>query len=209
MNSRTPVKTSDKSLLLQKALRLEYVTVGWNIVEAFVAVGAGIIAHSIALVGFGLDSVIEVTAAATIIWRLRQQDPDAEPAAEKRALRVVGVTFFLLAIYVAIESGKTLWFKEEPRLSWMGIIITAISAVLMPGLAWLKRRTALELGSRAFAADAAETKICGYLSLIVLAGLALNALWGWWWADPVAGLIMVAFLINEGREAWEGSDCGC
>lgn len=200
-------RVMDKEHLIKKALWLEYVTAGWNIVEGIIAVAGGITAGSIALIGFGLDSFIEVTAAGALIWRLKKNEPEEESAAEKKALRIVAVTFFLLAIYVGIESGKALLFREAPKKSLIGIALTAVSVVVMPFLAFAKRGVAKELKSRALAADSAETLICSMLSAVVLIGLALNTLLGWWWADPVAGLVMVGFLVKEGREAWEGAHC--
>ena len=199
----------DRPTALRKALWLEYLTVGWNVFEGFIAIGAGIVSGSIALVGFGLDSFIEVASAVALIWRLRKKSPEEETSAEKRALKIVAITFFLLAAYVAVESGKNLLYKEIPNASIVGIVLTALSAMLMPALAFAKRKVARELNSEALAADSTESFVCSLLSVIVLVGLALNALWGWWWADPVAGLLMVVFLIKEGREAWEGEGCGC
>jgi divalent metal cation (Fe/Co/Zn/Cd) transporter len=200
--------TADRSVLVRKALNYEYVLVGWNVLEACIAVAAGVMAGSVALVGFGLDSIIEVTSAGTLIWRLKKygsKDAGVESRAEKRALRIVGVTFLLLAAYVTFESAKTLWLKEEPRESKVGIALSILSAIVMPSLGLAKRKIARQLGSKALEADAMETMICAYLSVILLVGLGLNALFGWWWADPVAGLLMVVLIVKEGWEAWEES----
>lgn len=196
----------DKHDLIKKALRLEYVLIGYNIIEAVISVGAGIMAGSIALVGFGLDSVIEVTSAATLVWRLKSHkhaDDAHESRVEKRALKVVGFTFFALAVYISVESVKTLWRHEAPSESMVGIIVASLSLLIMPYLGIMKKRIAIKINSPALEADAMETIICSVLSAILLAGLGLNALFGWWWADPVAGLVMVVFIVKEGWEAFE------
>ena len=177
--------------------------------EGVIAVGGGIAAGSIALVGFGLDSFIEVTSAVTLIWRLRKMTPEEESSAEKRALKIVSATFFLLAVYVLIESAKALLLKEIPERSVVGIGLTLASAAVMPILAFSKKKIAAGLDSRALLADSTETLVCSLLSVIVLVGLVLNALLRWWWADPVAGLVMVGFLIKEGWEGWSGEECNC
>jgi divalent metal cation (Fe/Co/Zn/Cd) transporter len=189
---------------MRRALRLEYFTVGWNVVEGVVAIASGAIAGSIALVGFGLDSYIEVAAACVVIWRLRKHgDEGDEEAAERRAVMFIGATLLALALYVAFESAKKLMLFEAPSESVVGIVLAALSLAVMPLLAWRKRKVAHDIGSRALAADAVETFVCSYLSLTLLLGLGLNALLGWWWADPVAGLAMVPFIAREGWEAIE------
>ncbi len=186
----------------QKALYLEYFTVGWNVLEGVIAITAGILASSIALVGFGLDSYIEVASAVVLIWRLRKQGgEEEEEQAERRAILVVGVTFIALALYVTYESVTKLIFHEQPAESLVGILLAIISLIVMPILAWQKRKVAIQIRSRALAADALETLACSYLSLALLVGLGLNAWLGWWWADPLAGLAMVVFLLREGWEA--------
>ncbi len=189
--------------LIRHALLLEYLTVGWNVVEAAVAIGAGWLAGSIALVGFGLDSIIEVTAAGMLIWRLRCELSCLHPThagAERKALKVVGVTFFLLAGYVGWQALQQLWHRQAPDASLPGLVLALLSGLLMPFLALRKRWVARKLGSRALEADAMETMICAYLSLALLLGLGLNAWLGWWWADPVAALVMLPIIIQEGRE---------
>ncbi len=188
----------------QQAVRLEYFTIAWNALEALVAILAGCLAGSIALVGFGFDSIIEVVSGATLLWRLRQRG-DLESEAESKALRIVGLTFFLLAGYVGYESITDLWFRRRPGESWIGIILAAVSLVVMPLLGRGKRRLARKLGSRALAADGMETYLCSYLSFALLLGLGLNVWQGWWWADPVAALAMVAFMIREGVHAVGGN----
>jgi len=190
----------------RRALLSEYFTVGWNVIEGIVAIGAGIVAGSIALVGFGLDSYIEVASGLVLIWRLRKHgfgDDEEEEAAEKKAILFVGVTFFALAVYVLYESGKKLYFHEHPDESLVGIILAIVSLIVMPFLALYKKKVASEINSRALRADALETLACSYLSLTLLLGLGANALLGWWWADPVAALAMVYFLVKEGWEAIE------
>ena len=188
---------------VRRALWLEYFTVSWNVVEGIVAIAAGVVAGSIALVGFGLDSAIEVISGSALIWRFRQHGlgTETETAAERRAIFLVGVTFLLLALYVTYESVRKLALQEQPEESLVGIVLTAVSLVAMPGLAYFKRKVAGQLGSRALLADAKETLACSYLSFTVLLGLAANAAFGWWWADPVAGLAVVYWLAKEGREA--------
>lgn len=207
-------QVSDRTPLLRKGIRLEYFTVGWNSIEAVVAIVAGLLAGSIALVGFGLDSIVEVLAGSMLLWRLRVEVAhdhgecaDTEQA-ERRALRFVGVTFFLLAAYVTYESARKLWSEERPEESLLGLALAITSLILMPLLAWAKLRVARALGSRALEADARETAICSYLSLSLVAGLGANALWGWWWADPVAALAMVPLMVKEGAEALRGEACG-
>ncbi len=185
--------------LRRQALRLEYFTIAWNTAEAAVAIVAGWLAGSIALVGFGLDSIIESISGVALLWRLRQQG-ELEAEAESRALRIVGLTFFLLAAYVTYEAVGDLWRRTEPLESLVGIVLAAVSLVVMPVLGHRKRRVARQLGSRALAADAMETYLCSYLSFTLLLGLGLNAWLGWWWADPVAALVMVGFMIREGLE---------
>jgi cation diffusion facilitator family transporter len=196
-----------RSLLLNRALWLERLTIAWNVIEAVIAIGAGWLAESIALVGFGLDSVIETIAAVALYRRLRvelagatEQETEAH---ERRALWIVGITFFLLGGYIAFEAVSTLWMSEPPETSPVGIILASVSLVVMPVLAFAKHRTGKALDSRALVADAKETFVCSYLSLSLLAGLGLNVLFGWWWADPIAALTMLPFVLNEGREAIE------
>jgi len=197
-------QSGNSQSLLRHALFLEYLTIGWNVIEAAVAIGAGWMAGSIALVGFGLDSIIEVTAAGMLVWRLRCEldCPHVTHAgAERKALKVVGVTFFLLAGYVAYHAAGQLLRGQAPLASMPGLVLALASALLMPFLGLRKRRVALKLGSRALEADAMETLICAYLSVTLLLGLGLNAWLGWWWADPVAALLMLPVILKEGREA--------
>jgi divalent metal cation (Fe/Co/Zn/Cd) transporter len=193
--------------MLRRGLRLEVFTIQWNVLEALVAVGAGWWAGSIALVGFGLDSVIETISATALYLRLRGEiaggtEKEAE-ARERKALWVVGVTFFLLSAYIVFEAVSTLWAQEPPDVSAVGIGLAALSLLVMPYLALMKHRTGKALGSRALVADAKETFVCSYLSLTLLVGLGLNAAFGWWWADPIAALAMLPLILHEGWEAIE------
>jgi divalent metal cation (Fe/Co/Zn/Cd) transporter len=196
-----------RSSALHRGIRLEAFTISWNVVEALIALGAGYLAGSVALVGFGLDSVIETIAALALYRRLRAEAMEGSEAEietqERRALRIVGVTFFLLGAYILYEAGTTLWLAEAPEKTAVGIALAAVSLVVMPILGWAKLRTGRALGSRALVADAKETFVCSYLSLTLLLGLGLYAVCGWWWADPIAGLAMVPFIIREGWEAIE------
>jgi len=179
------------------------------VVEAVVSIAAGWAAGSIALVGFGLDSVIESASGVALLWRLRRDDPAVREASERRALRLVGLSFLALAAYVAADSAHSLWAREEPEASPPGIVIATLSLVVMPLLARAKRRVAAGITSRALHADSRQTDLCAYLSAILLAGLGLNVALGWWWADPVAGLAMVPIIAREGVASWRGRPCGC
>ncbi|MFW2334874.1 cation diffusion facilitator family transporter [Ilumatobacter sp.] len=198
--------------LLRRALWLAVFTVAWNLAEGAVALAAAQLAGSKALIGFGVDSFVESASAAVLIWRLRveQADPTRAERAERRALRLIGYAFFALALLVAVESIRALATGARPDTSTIGIVLTAVSLVVMPVLARAKRRVGVELGTRSITADSQQTMACVYLSAIVLVGLSLNAVFGWWWADPVAALAVVAFLVHEGREALEADhvdDC--
>jgi cation diffusion facilitator family transporter len=192
--------------LHRRALRLEYFTIGWNVIEAVVAIGAGIIAGSVALIGFGVDSAVEVISAVGLLWRLRTAGPDAtvaeESGAERRALYIVAATFFLLAAYIAFEAISALVGREEPDRSTVGLVLSVLSLLIMPALAYWKQHTGREMGSRALVADAMETWVCSYLSLALLAGVGLHELFGWWWADPVGALAMLPVIIWQGWETF-------
>jgi len=207
------VPHAPRGQVLSHALRLEYLTVGWNLVEGAVAVAAAVAAGSVALLGFGIDSFVESASGAVLIWRLLAESRAANPGAverlDRQAHRLVGLSLLLLAAFVAIDAGLTLWKQERPEPSPVGIVLTAISMIVMVWLARAKRRAAAGLGSRALAADAFQTTACFWLSVLTLAGIGLNAAFGWWWADPAAALGMTVFLVREGSEAWRGEDCGC
>jgi Cation efflux family len=207
----TPTVADLRPLLLRRAIRLEWLTIGWNIVEGIVAVGAGLLARSIALVGFGVDSAVETVSGVILLWRLSAEargtlDVEAVERVEHRAERLVGVAFMLLAAYVAFEAVRSLVGQEAPDASPVGIGLTGLSIVVMLWLARRKRITGEALDSRALVADAQQTYACWYLSVITLAGLVLNAAFGWWWADPVAALGIVVLLVREGLEALRGED---
>ena len=194
----------ERASLHRRALRLETFTIAWNVVEAFVAVGAGLASGSVALVSFGVDSAIEVTSAAGLFWRLRKAGPDADAAeesdAERKALYIVAATFFALAAYITYESVSGLATDEQPESSTVGLVLSVLSLVIMPTLAWWKQRTGKEMGSRALQADAMETWVCSYLSLALLVGVGLHAALGWAWADPLAALAMLPVILYEGWE---------
>ena len=192
--------------LRRKALRLEYALISYNVLEGIIAVGAGWQADSIALLGFGLDSAIEVLAAGILVWRLRHTGSlEEETEREKIALRWVRRTFFLLTAYILDQGLSTLLPQEAPETSTIGMLLAVASLIVMPVLGFRKRRLAREMRSRALEADALETLLCAYLSLTLLVGLGLNALLGWWWADPAAALAMLPWIVREGWEAIEES----
>ena len=193
---------------LLRGRRLEYFTIAWNTLEGFVALVTGIIAGSISLVGFGIDSFIEVTSGSVLLWRMAvDSDANRRERNEKRALRIVGACFLLLAAYVVYDSISDLWSKRAPEHSIAGIVLACVSLVVMPVLSRAKRNVGRALGSAAMHADARQTEFCTYLSGILLAGLSLNALFGLWWADPVAGLVMVPIIAKEGIEGLRGKAC--
>lgn len=191
--------------MLQDRIRLlAAATIAYNVVEAAIALTAGVHASSTALVGFGLDSVIEVAAAAAVAWQFAADDPERR---EKAALRFIALSFFALAAYVAVESVLSLSGAAEARHSPVGIALAAVSLVVMPLLAWQQSRAGREIGSRSAVADAKQTLLCSWLSAVLLIGLVLNAAFGWAWADPVAALGIAGFAVREGVEAWRGDPC--
>jgi divalent metal cation (Fe/Co/Zn/Cd) transporter len=184
--------------LLRRGLGLEYLTIAWNLIEAAAAIWFGVAAGSIALVGFGLDSTIEVFAASVVIWELRGVQQDRE----RLALRLIAISFFALTAYVGFQAVRDLLIRAEPQESIPGIVLASASLVFMPLLAIAKRRTGEAMADAALVADAAETWLCAMLSLILLVGLVLNATVGWWWADPIAALVIAFLAFREGVEAW-------
>jgi divalent metal cation (Fe/Co/Zn/Cd) transporter len=190
----------------RRAVRLEQVTIGYNVIEGIVAVTAGLIAGSVALVGFGFDSVIEVAAATVVLIRLRAEirGGQVDEAKQRRALRFVAITFFVLAGYVVIEGVRELIEGSAPNTSIVGIVLTGVSIVVMPWLAAAKKKAGQAMNSRLVMADAAETRLCAWLSVSTFAGLLGYALFGWTWIDPAAGFVIALFALNEGREAWHG-----
>ena len=200
--------TMDRPSLIRRGKLLEYATVGYNSLEGIIAIAAGLMAGSIALVGFGFDSVIEVISGLTLLWRLYADvNEEKRERIEQRALRIVGASFLLLGAYVLVDAGKALIRREAPDESMVGIVLAAVSLVVMPLLVRAKRRVAKAIGSRALDADATQTALCTYLSAILLGGLVLNATVGWWWADPVAALVRVPIIVRAGLEGIRGERC--
>src|SRR5215472_1781275 len=202
------VATSERMAFIRSGRRLEYFTISWNLAEGLVAVFAGVFARSISLVGFGVDSFIEVTSGTVLLWRMSvDANVRDRERNEKRALRIVGLCFLLLAVYIAFESRSDLWFRRAPEHSVPGIVLACVSLVAMPLLSRSKRKVGHALNSAAMHADAKQTQFCTYLSAILLVGLILNAAFGLWWADPVAALIMVPIIAKEGIEGVQGKTC--
>ncbi len=193
-----------RALLTRRVRLLVAATITYNVVEAVVAISAGTVASSAALVGFGLDSVVEVASATAVAWQFSGSDPEAR---ERAALRVIALSFFALAAYVGIESVRALSGAAEATPSTVGIVLAALSLVIMPVLSHAQRRAGRELGSRSAVADSKQTLLCTYLSGVLLVGLLLNSLFGWSWADPIAALVIAAVALKEGRVAWRGQHC--
>jgi divalent metal cation (Fe/Co/Zn/Cd) transporter len=198
----------ERTAVVSHGRRLEYFTIGWNALDGLVAVIAGAIAGSVSLVGFGIDSFIEVTSGSVLLWRMSvDADVHRRERNERRSLQIVGACFLCLAAYIAYESTTDLWSKRAPEHSIPGVILACVSLVAMPLLSRAKRKVGAVLGSAAMHADAKQTEFCTYLSGILLVGLSLNALFGLWWADPVAGLVMVPIIAKEGVEGLQGKAC--
>ena len=201
----TPAIGSERRSVLHRRIRLIVgITIAYNVVEAVIAISAGSIASSVALIGFGLDSVVEVLSAAAVAWQFTRREPERW---EKPTLRVIAIAFFALAAYVIFSSAIALFSSAEANHSPVGIALAAVSVILMPVLSFIERRTGQELGSATAIADSKQTLICTYLSAAVLLGLVLNSLFGWFWADAVAGLVIAVFAFREGLEAWKGDTC--
>ena len=206
MNSQT--RGAERTAIVRAGRWLQYATMAWNSAECIVALTAGFVAGSVALVGFGFDSAIEVTSGLAALWRLRRDaDEVRREASERRALQVIGVCFLLLAAYVLYEATAALVGGRAPEHSTVGIVLAALSLIVMPLLVHYKRRVANRLRSGALEAEARQTQVCAYLSAILLAGLGLNAWLGYWWADPLAGLGMVPIIAREGLDALRGRTC--
>jgi divalent metal cation (Fe/Co/Zn/Cd) transporter len=193
-----------KSVLTRRVRLLVGATIAYNVVEAVIALTAGTIASSTALIGFGLDSVIEVASATAVAWQFSGADPEAR---ERTALKVIALSFFALAAYVTVESVRSLFSGETASHSTVGIVLAAVSLLVMPGLSYAQRRAGRELGSASAVADSKQTLLCTYLSGVLLVGLLLNSLFGWYWADPLVALVIAAVAVKEGREAWRGDHC--
>jgi divalent metal cation (Fe/Co/Zn/Cd) transporter len=198
------MRTGTRETLRRRGLLLEYATIGWNVLEAGVAIWAGVAANSIALIAFGFDSLIEVFAAGVVVWEFRGVGQERT----RRALRLIALSFFVLAAYVVVEAVRDLIVGSEAEESVAGLILAAASLAIMPVLGLAKRQTGRALNSRTLIADATETLLCSYLSAILLVGLLLNATLGLWWADPVAAIGIAYLALREGLEAWrvEGDD---
>jgi divalent metal cation (Fe/Co/Zn/Cd) transporter len=201
-----------REAVVRRGVLLGYLTIGYNVAEAVIALAAGIVSGSVALTSFGADSVIEVTAGAAALWRLRADyRHDARERVERATHRIVGWCFLALALYVVVESAHSLWTRERPDRSVVGLLLLVASVIVMPLLSRAKRHVAEEMGSRSLRAEATQTALCAYLSVIALAGVGLNAGLGWWWADPLAALGMVPIIVHEGLEGIRGDGCadGC
>lgn len=199
---------AERAALVRRGRKLEYFTIAWSALEGLVALGSGMVAGSVSLVGFGIDSFIEMGSGAALLWRMSvDSDVRLRQSNERRALRVVGICFLLLAAYLAFESGRDLIFKQAPEHSLPGIALACVSVVVMPILSRAKRKIGHDLDSAAMEADAKQTDFCLFLSAILLAGLLMNALFGLWWADPVGALVMLPLIAKEGVEALRGKNC--
>lgn len=195
----------DRRALLERRIRwVVAATITYNVIEAAVALAAGRIASSSALIGFGLDSIVEVLSAAAVAWQFSAPNPHTR---ERAAMRTIALSFFGLAAFVTVDALRILFNGVEPDHSTVGIILAAVSLAVMPGLSWFERRTGRELGSASAVADSKQTLICTYLSAVLLVGLVLNSTLGWWWADPIAAVVIAAFAVREGVEAWKGDAC--
>ena len=202
----TELSAQERARLGHRAQLLAGASVSYNAIEAIAAIAAGSAATSIALVGFGLDSLVEMSSGLIILWQFRHTMPETR---ERTALRAIAISFYALAAYVTVESVRSLVTGEGGQTSRVGIIIAALSLIIMPTLSWAQRRTGRQLGSATVVADSKQTLLCTYLSAVLLVGLVLNATLGWWWADPLVGLAIAALALREGREAWKGEACTC
>jgi divalent metal cation (Fe/Co/Zn/Cd) transporter len=199
-----PADTERRQVLARRVRLLVAATISYNVIEAVVAISAGAVASSTALIGFGLDSVIEVASAAAVAWQFSAKDHEAR---ERTALRIIAISFFALAAYVTVESARALLGGDAAEHSTVGIVLAAVSLLVMPGLSYLQRRTGRELGSVTAVTDSKQTLLCTYLSGVLLIGLILNSTLGWWWADPLTALVIAVVAVKEGREAWRGDHC--
>lgn len=196
-----------RAVLGRRVRWLVAATITYNLIEAAVAIAAGAVASSTALVSFGLDSVIEVSSAAAVAWQFSAPDHDTRGRRERVALRVIAVSFFALAAYVLVGSARGLLGATEARHSTVGLVLAALSLVIMPALSYAQRRAGRQLGSASAVADSKQTLLCTYLSAVLLVGLAANSLFGWWWADPIAALVIAGLAVKEGIDAWHGKGC--
>jgi divalent metal cation (Fe/Co/Zn/Cd) transporter len=204
--SRKPQQSAEREKLVRRAKLLAWLGVGWHGIEATIAVGAGIIASSIALIGFGADSLIESVAGTVLLWRFAASRVSSEDA-ERRAQKLIALSFYLLAAYVGIESVRSLLTLDKPDASWVGIGLSVVTLLTMPPLAIAKARIGEKLGSSATKSEGQQNMLCAYLSAALLVGLGSNALFGLWWADPATALLIAGVAVKEGREAWRGESC--
>ena len=204
--ARTVPETAERERLVRRAKALAWLGVGWHGVEAAIAVGAGIAAGSIALVGFGADSLVEAFAGLIVLWRFASARATSVDA-ERRAQQLIAISFYMIAAYVGVEATRSLAVADQPDVSWVGIGLSAFTLATMPPLATAKARVADPLGSSATKSESRQTMLCAYLSAALLVGLGLNAFAGWWWADPITALLIAAVAVKEGRDAWRGDAC--
>lgn len=203
-----PPPALDRDRLVRRAKNLAWLGLGWHLVEAAIAIGAGVVAGSVALIGFGAGSLVETIAAVVLVWRFADARSISE-SAELRAQKLIGASFYLIALYVAVDAVRTLVAGHHPDVSYLGIALAAITAVTMPPLASAKARVAVELDSSATASEGRQNMLCAYLSVALLVGLGANAAFGAWWLDPMTALVIVGVAVKEGREAWRGDGCDC
>src|SRR3954469_11199926 len=196
----------ERARWVRRAQLLAWVGVGWHFVEAAVAIAAGIVAGSVALIGFGADSLIETAAGVTVLWRFAASRASSDEA-ETRARKLIAVSFYVLAAYIGVEALRTFVGGHHPDVSWVGIGLSVVTLLTMPPLATAKARVAERLGSSATKSESRQTMLCAYLSAALLFGLGVNALAGWWWADPLTALVIAALAVREGRESWRGESC--
>jgi divalent metal cation (Fe/Co/Zn/Cd) transporter len=201
--------SADRERLMRRARMLAWGANLWHVVEFAIAVGAGIAAGSIALIGFGLDSLVEVAAGTVIVWLFTGRRVADTDRAERRAQQLIAISFYLLGVYIAFEAGRDLIAGDHPEASWVGIGLAAVTAPTMPFLARAKQRIGHQLGSSATVSEGAQNMLCAYLSVALLIGLGANALFGLWWADPIAALVIAGVAVREGRQSWRGDACGC
>ena len=211
LRPRAPARSGEREALMRRARLLAWGGNAWHLVEFAIALGAGLAAGSIALIGFGLDSLIEVAAGTVIVWLFTGRRVNDGERAERRAQQLIALSFFLLAAYIAIEAARDLIGGDHPQTSWVGIGLAAVTAPTMPLLARAKRRIGHQLGSSATVSESAQNLVCAYLSVALLIGLGANAVLGWWWADPFAALVIAVVAAREGVQSWRGDGCtdGC
>jgi divalent metal cation (Fe/Co/Zn/Cd) transporter len=199
---------AERARLVRRTRALAQIGLGWHLVEAAVAIAAGVVAGSVALVGFGADSLIEAAAGVVVLW-LMGGARSSSPSAERRAQQLIAASFVVLAVYIGVESVRDLLGGHRPDASWVGVGLSVVTLATMPPLAAAKRRVGQRLGSSATMSESRQTMVCAYLSAALLVGLLANAALGWWWADPLAALGIAAIALREARQAWRGEACGC